>query len=152
MEQVIQFRAMGVVHNGIVESHRDTPWQEIESTVVLDEEWREALDGLEQFSHIWILFYFHKVSPLLGLKTNPMGRADLPLLGRFATRTPQRPNPIGMSPVELLEVNGTTLRVRGLEALEGTPVLDIKPYIARGDIIENTRAGEWVERYLGTKA
>ena len=101
----------------------------------------------------WIIFYFDRITPPRpdSPRVHPMRRKGLPLVGRFATRTPQRPNPIGLSPVELLAVRGNILRVRGLEALEGTPVLDIKPYIARGDVIENTRVGEWVKQYWVTQ-
>jgi formylmethanofuran dehydrogenase subunit E len=69
---------------------------------------------------------------------------DLPLVGRFATRSPSRPNAIGICAVELLDVRGTVLRVRGLDALDGTPVLDLKPYLERGDAITNTRVGAWI--------
>ena len=150
---MIQLKPIAIVHNGMGEGHHDTRWHEIESDIVVNEEWREALDGLEQFSHIWIIFYFDRITPPRpdSPRVHPMRRKGLPLVGRFATRTPQRPNPIGLSPVELLAVRGNTLRVRGLEALEGTPVLDIKPYIARGDVIENTRVGEWVKQYWVTQ-
>ncbi|MBI4785786.1 MAG: tRNA (N6-threonylcarbamoyladenosine(37)-N6)-methyltransferase TrmO [Chloroflexi bacterium] len=150
---LVQLKSIGLVHNGITEAHYDTPWRDIESAIVVDDEWREALEGLDEFSHVWIIFFFDRVtlpSPDAP-RVRPMRRGDLPLVGRFATRSPQRPNPIGISPVELLEISGATLRVRGLEALDGTPVLDIKPYIARGDVIENTRAAAWVKDYWLTQ-
>lgn len=140
----ITYSPIGMIHNGIDEAHHDTPWPDIESAIVLDPEWEPALEGLEQFSHIWVIFHFHKSTEPDSPRVHPMRRPDLPLVGRFATRSPQRPNGIGICAVELLEIQGATLRVRGLEALDGTPVLDIKPYMARGDAIENTRVGEWV--------
>jgi tRNA (adenine37-N6)-methyltransferase len=141
---------IGTVHNGIAQAHRDTPWKEIESDIVVVDEWREALDGLDAFSHIWVLFYFHRIPPATTTHAAPLGRADLSPVGRFAIRTPERPNPIGMTPVELLAVNGATLRVRGLDALDGTPVLDLKPYLARRDAIQGTRVPEWVIRMWGS--
>ncbi len=141
---MIQLKPIGIVRNVIHEAHRDTPWQEIESEIVIDEEWRAAIDGVEQFSHVWVIFYFSQSASLDSLHTRPMGRTDLPLVGRFATRTPQRPNPIGIAAVELLERRGHVLRVRGLDALDKTPVLDIKPYLPRRDAIGNARVGEWV--------
>ena len=76
------------------------------------------------------------------LKTHPRGRKDMPLLGIFATRTPYRPNPIGLTLVELLKVNGCTLTVLDLDAFDGTPILDIKPY-DKWDVPENSRMPEW---------
>ncbi len=151
MERTIQLEPIGFVRNGIVQAHRDTPWREIESDIVVAEKWRDALDGLDAFSHIWVVFYFHLISPATTTRTVPPGRPDLSPVGRFAIRTPERPNPIGMTPVELLNVNDATLRVRGLDALDGTPVLDIKPYLARRDAIEGTRVPEWVIRMWGAE-
>ncbi len=148
---VIQLKPIGVVHNAIAEAHRDTPWHEIESEIVIDDEWRDALDGIEQFSHIWVIFYFDRAGVPNSPRIRPMKRNDMPLIGRLATRTPARPNPIGICAVSLLHVQSNTLRVRGLDALDGTPVLDIKPYLARGDALENTRVGKWVQKYWSEK-
>jgi tRNA-Thr(GGU) m(6)t(6)A37 methyltransferase TsaA len=74
----------------------------------------------------------------------------MPLVGIFATRSPQRPNPIGIRAVELIEVCGNVLRVRGLDALNGSPVLDLKPYLTRGDAIPDARASEWVRKFWAT--
>ncbi len=144
---MIQFKPIGIVRNVIQQAHRDTPWNEIESEIVVNHEWHDALDGLEQFSHIWIIFHIHQITPPNSLRIRPMQRDDMPLVGRFATRSPARPNPIGICAVELIELHDDVLRVRGLDALDGTPVLDIKPYLERGDAITNTRVGEWVRKY-----
>lgn len=145
LSQMITLEPIGTVRNGIAEAHHDTPWPEIESSVILQDRWSEALEGLEEFSHIWVIFYFDRMTAEYAPRVRPMRRADLPLVGVLATRSPQRPNRIGMSVVELLQVRGSTLRVRGLEALDGSPVLDIKPYIGRRDALANTRTGEWVK-------
>ncbi len=142
---VIQFKPIGTVHNALTEAHRDTPWEKIESELTIAAEWAGALDGLEQFSHIWVIFCFDRNGPPDSLHVRPMGRADMPLLGRFATRSPQRPNPIGIAAVELLERRDNVLRVRGLDALDGTPVLDLKPYLPRRDAVDPPRVGEWVK-------
>jgi tRNA-Thr(GGU) m(6)t(6)A37 methyltransferase TsaA len=148
---MIHLKPIGVVHNAITVAHRDTLWEEIESEVVIADEWRDALDGLAAFSHIWVIFYLHRIAPPLSLRVQPMGRADMPHIGHLATRSPARLNPIGICAVELLEVRGNVLRVRGLDALDGSPVLDLKPYLARGDAIANTRVGAWVQRYWSEK-
>ncbi len=146
---MIQLKAIGTVHNGIGQGHRDTPWEEIESTITVDEEWRDALDGLEGFTHIWVLFFFDRMPAIDSQRGHPMARDDMPIVGRFATRSPMRPNPIGMTAVRLLERRGTTLRVRGLDAIEGTPVLDIKPYLPRRDAIVSSDVPEWARKYWG---
>ena len=153
---MIKLKPIGIVRNAISEAHRDTRWKEIESEIEIDAEWRDALDGIEQFSHLWVVSYLDCMPAprwnARGLRpdalhVHPTRDARLPLVGIFATRSPQRPNPIGICAVELLEVRGTVLRVRGLDALNGTPVLDIKPYLARRDAIANTRVGEWVKQF-----
>ncbi|MDE3090819.1 MAG: tRNA (N6-threonylcarbamoyladenosine(37)-N6)-methyltransferase TrmO [Chloroflexota bacterium] len=143
---MIQLKPIGTIHNAVIEARRDTHWDEVESDIVVDDEWRAALDGVEQFSHIWVVFYFHRMPPPDSLRVHPMRQETLPRVGLFATRSPQRPNPIGIRAVELLHVRGTVLRVRGLDALDGTPVLDLKPYLARRDAIANTRVPEWARK------
>jgi len=98
--------------------------------VVIQSKYLEGLDGIEDYSHLFIIFYMHKTprkqEPIL--KVNPRGRADIPLQGIFATRTPQRPNPVGLTLVQLIERKQNLLVVKGLDAYDNTPVLDIKPY------------------------
>ncbi|MPN59153.1 hypothetical protein SDC9_206873 [bioreactor metagenome] len=76
---------------------------------------------------------------------HPRGRKDLPLVGLFATRSPARPNPIGISVVRLIKVDKNLLTVRGLDAIDGTPVLDVKPYLPQNDRIENPVIPEWAQ-------
>jgi len=113
------------------------------SKIILHEDLTKSLDGIEEFSHLFILFWLHKVtSQDKKLKTYPRGRTDMPLLGVFATRTANRPNPIGLALVELLGVEGNVLTVRGLDAYDGTPVLDLKPF-DYWDMKENVKVPEW---------
>lgn len=99
------------------------------SQIIINDEFAEALDGITEFSHIFVLFWLDQVSHEgTRLKVHPRGREDLPLLGVFAVRTMYRPNPIGLTLVELVKVEGNVLTVRGLDAFDGTPVLDIKPF------------------------
>jgi tRNA (adenine37-N6)-methyltransferase len=98
------------------------------SQIILNENLVEGLDGVEGFSHLFVLFWLNEVANKPhGLKFHPRGRMDMPLLGVFALRTNLRPNPIGLTLVELLKVEGNVLTIRGLDAFDGTPVLDIKP-------------------------
>jgi tRNA-Thr(GGU) m(6)t(6)A37 methyltransferase TsaA len=114
------------------------------SKIVVNDEFAEALDGVDGFSHAFVLFWLHGVSDeqRKTLKVHPRGRRDLPLLGVFATRTMLRPNPIGLTLVELVKVEGNILTVRGLDAFDGTPVLDIKPFDS-WDTAENVKVPGW---------
>ena len=114
------------------------------SEIVLRGDLAEALDGIEDFSHLFVIFWMHEISneERRTMKVHPRGRGDTPLLGVFATRTSHRPNPIGLTLVELLEVEGNVLTVRGLDAFDGTPVLDIKP-LDYWDMAEDARVPEW---------
>lgn len=114
------------------------------SEIVFREDLAEALDGIEYFSHFFVIFWMHEISEeeRRTMKVRPRGRRDMPLLGAFATRTPHRPNPIGLTLVELLEVEGNVVTVRGLDAFDGTPVLDIKPF-DYWDVAEYARVPEW---------
>jgi len=114
------------------------------SRIVIRKDLVEALEGMEDFSHVFVVFYMHEIAKKekRNLKVHPRGRLDLPLLGVFATRTAFRPNPIGLTLVELLERKNNVLVVKGLDALDGTPVLDIKPYNS-GDMVLDARVPKW---------
>lgn len=114
------------------------------SEVVVLPQFAAALDSIEEYSHIFILFWMHQIpdEKRLMLKVHPRGRMDLPLVGAFAARTNLRPNPIGLTVVELLKLEGNALTVRGLDAYNGTPVLDIKPYDP-WDSLKNARVPSW---------
>ena len=142
----ILLEPIGRVANEIREAGR-RDWRGVVSDLILDQGLGEALDGLEEFSHLVVLFWMHGVprGRSLAVKTHPQGRSDLPLVGLFSTRSPYRPNPIGVAVVELLERRGNVLRVAGLDAIDGTPLLDIKPYLPR-DALAGARAPQWVEK------
>ncbi|MEJ2555755.1 MAG: tRNA (N6-threonylcarbamoyladenosine(37)-N6)-methyltransferase TrmO [Anaerolineae bacterium] len=97
-----------------------------ESRIVLDPALIEGLKGLEPGQQVLVVFYFHR-SEGFDLLQHPRGDTARPRRGVFALRSPRRPNPIGVTVVDLLSVEGNVLRVRGLDAINGTPVLDLKP-------------------------
>lgn len=117
------------------------------SEIILRGDLSEATDGIEDFSHLFVIFWMHEITEeeRKTMKVHPRGRMDMPLLGVFATRTPHRPNPIGLTLVELLKVEGNVITVRGLDAFNGTPVLDIKPF-DYWDTTEEARVPEWWKR------
>ncbi|MEM4201246.1 MAG: tRNA (N6-threonylcarbamoyladenosine(37)-N6)-methyltransferase TrmO [Nitrososphaerales archaeon] len=110
----------------------------------LNPKYTEALDGIEEYSHIIVIFWMHKLDNQLRtiLKTHPRGREDIPLVGVLATRGKARPNPIGVSVVQLVEKSGNILKVKGLDAYDGSPILDIKPYDFY-DVKADIRVPEW---------
>jgi len=114
------------------------------SQIIIRDELVEALEGVDGFSHLFVLFWLNQISTQkrMTLKVHPRGRMDMPLLGVFATRTNLRPNPIGLTLVELLKVEGNILTVRGLDAFDGTPILDLKPFDF-WDNAENARVPDW---------
>lgn len=114
------------------------------SKIVLRNDLTESLTGIDEFSHLFIIFWMHEISveERRTVKTHPRGMIDLPLLGVFATRTPHRPNPIGMTLVELLKVDRNVLTVRNLDAFDGTPVLDIKPF-DNWDMTDDAQVPQW---------
>lgn len=129
--------------------------QGADTHIVIVEAYKEGLAGLEQFSHIVVLYWFHKNDTPEGrmtLRVHPRRDPANPLTGVFATRSPARPNPIGITICELLSVEGNTLCVDTLDAFDGTPVIDIKPCITRLDLVSRIRVPEWaaaVEREEG---
>lgn len=120
------------------------------STIVIREDLVKALQGLDGFSHAFILFWMHEVA--VGtqgpLQVHPRGRRDIPQVGVFATRTPHRPNPIGLTLVELVRVEANIVTVRGLDAFDGTAILDIKPYDYM-DVADDARVPAWWLRLRG---
>ena len=139
---------IGTIRND-VEEHGRRDWQNIVSEIVIDDEFLEALDHIEEFSHIIILYWMHKLdqSQRSVLKVHPRGQQDLPLVGVFSSRSPARPNPIGMTVVRLIGRENNILKVAGTDALNGTPVLDIKPYIPSHDAKDNAKTPQWVKHY-----
>ncbi len=109
-----------------------------EGEVVVENRYQEGLQDIEGFSHIYLIYSFHRAKRV-EMKVIPF--MDSAPRGVFATRSPLRPNHIGLSLVELIGREGNVLRIRGVDILNDTPLLDIKPYIAQFDHVENSRSG-----------
>jgi tRNA-Thr(GGU) m(6)t(6)A37 methyltransferase TsaA len=145
----IEYRPIGFVHSPY-QTASGTPIQPsrargIEGTVELDEEYVEALSDLDGFSHIILICHLHKAADF---KLRVVPYLDTELRGLFATRAPSRPNPIGLSVVRLLGIDGRVLRIEGVDLLDGTPVLDIKPYVRDFDDQTEIRCG-WLDDVKG---
>ncbi|MFC2066127.1 tRNA (N6-threonylcarbamoyladenosine(37)-N6)-methyltransferase TrmO [Chloroflexota bacterium] len=140
-------RAIGIVRNAVKQPPEPGyNWQDVVSEILIDARLTEALDGLDEFSHIIVLYWLHQAAATgqLPNKIHPRGNQKLPLVGRFATRSPHRPNPVGKTTVKLRQRQGNVLKVEGLDAIDGTPIIDIKPYIPGYDSATNTQVPKWI--------
>ncbi len=143
----MQFKKIEIKPVGFVK--RSSPTENVKdknlvSKIVLKKNLTEALEGIEDFSHLFVVFWLHKAfaTEKLVPKVHPWGKTELPVVGVFATRTPNRPNPLGMTLVELVKRERNILWVKGLDAFDGTPVVDIKPY-DKLDSVDCFQVPEW---------
>lgn len=140
--EAVTYHPIGVIHGPHVDP-KTTPIQPVfakgvQGRVEVFPEYAEGLDDLDGFSHVYLIYHFDR-SPGARLKVKPFLQ-DTPR-GVFATRAPARPNPIGFSVVRLLRRDGATLFVEDLDVLDGTPLLDIKPFVTRFDFRQGARCG-----------
>jgi len=147
-KNVIVYRPIGVIHSPF-KNVRGIPIQPraaegVEGVVEIFPEYVEGLKDLEGFSHIILLYHLHLVENYRLLVKPYM---DDELRGVFATRAPARPNPIGISVVRLVKIDGNHVFVRNLDVIDGTPLLDIKPYVPEFDVFDVERAG-WLEKRI----
>jgi tRNA-Thr(GGU) m(6)t(6)A37 methyltransferase TsaA len=150
MQPEIVLQSVAQVRGGRLQPEDDSWDREVAEIVLAPRFGPEALAGLSDFSHLEVIFHFDQ-APESEISTgarHPRSRTDWPLTGIFAQRGRNRPNRIGVSICRLLSVEGTRLKVRGLDAVDGTPVLDIKPvmtgFLPRGEI----REPEWVSELM----
>ena len=143
----IYLKSIGFVKNAVTEPKRDDS-QAVISEIIINEDLKEALSGIDGFSHIVVIYWMHKTpsSERSVTKVHPKRNQNLPLVGVFATRSPARPNPIGMSTVRLLEHRDNVVKVIGLDAIDGTPILDIKPHIPGADSPTEARIPAWLNK------
>ena len=141
------FKPIGFVEND-VHPFEDVNWGEVESRIRVLDEFADGLFGLDDYNYLEVFFLFHLSSWSSDhLYVHPHGRADLPLVGGFSTHSPVRPNPIGFSIVKLVSCEGNVLHVLGLDAYDGTPILDLKPFSYRPSwlrlVADSIRLRDW---------
>jgi len=120
-----------------------------EARVRIFPEFSDGLKGIDEFSHLIVLYWIHlrdNERERRTLRVFPRRHAVDVEVGVFACRSPSRPNPIGLCVVELVQVDACNLTLKGLDALEGSPIVDIKPYIPRADSVPDARVPEWTSR------
>lgn len=140
---------IGVVQNEVNEPV-DEGWGQVVSEIVLDEQFTDGMDGIEDFSHVLILYWMHRAAEAepVRMRRRPQGRRDMPAVGIFAQRARHRPNPLGVTAVALLGREKNRLVVRGLDAINGTPVVDVKPYVPQFDRVHSPRVPAWFNRLM----
>ena len=144
----ITYKPIGIIHSPYKQP-KGTPIQPTaakgaKGTVEVYPEYAEGLNGLENFSHIILIYHFHLAKPG-PLKVKPY--MDNKPHGVFATRAPSRPNPIGISVVKLTKIEGNTLHVENIDIIDGTPLLDIKPHIPQFDTPPTAKIG-WLTKNI----
>ena len=142
----IKYIQIGIIHSPFKEP-KGTPIQPIaaqgiDGTVEVFQEYTEGLKDIDGFSHVILVYHFH-LSKESSLKVKPF--MDNQTHGVFSTRAPNRPNPIGISVVQLVKIEGNILQVKDLDIVDGTPLLDIKPYVPEFDIRDAKKKG-WLEK------
>ena len=166
-EKPIELKPVGFVKNQAHETNwgnnlADSTWQEKAarmkeqgqaiSELVINPELDGILDGIEEFSHLMVLYWSHLIPENRRnvTRVHPMGSKDFPLVGTFATHSPARPNSILVTVVKLLERNGNVLKVTGLDAMDGSPILDIKTYMPDMWKQKDIRMPDWVKKMRQT--
>jgi len=147
MSDSITFQPIGIVHSEYIEPE-GTPIQsglnpDNKAIIIIENQFLEGLKDLEDFSHISVLYYFHKIKSPFKLQVKPF--MDELKRGVFATRAPNRPNKIGISCVELYKIEGNNLHIQNHDLLNGTPILDIKPFIAEFSPVNVSKTG-WLKQ------
>ena len=145
----ISLKPIGIVRNKVKQPLKP-PYDldKVVSEIEIAQNLTEALDNLDEFSHITVIYWMHQINTTETppTKVHPKGKLEQPLVGLFATRSPNRPNPLGETAVKLINREGNVLTVRGLDAIDGTPVIDIKPYLPRHDSIARAKVPWWVSK------
>ena len=141
----MNIKPIGYVNTN-VKLQTDKHWGKIQSKIIIDEELVDGLNGLSSFSHIIVVYNLNEAKFIKeeNLIRRPQGRKDMPKVGIFAQRAKDRPNSIGITAVKLLDVTDNTITVEGLDAINNTPVLDIKPYYPKFDLKNEVVVPDWV--------
>ena len=126
----IPIQPIGIVRNQLGKRNYNQ-WKNTESYIIIMPEYQDALYRLNEYSHIEVIFYLHEMNHPFKTRIHPTGNPEYPLMGAFGTRTPNRPSKIALTTCKLLDIKENILRVKGLDAYNGSPVLDIKSVSTR---------------------
>lgn len=121
-------------------------WGNVVTDLIIDKEYSEALKGLEDYSHLIVIYWMHDIKTC-DIRHVPQGMVgEVPEVGIFACRCPQRPNPIGITTVELIGIKDNIVNVKGLDVINNTPIIDIKPYTPQYDNVADAKVPSWVNK------
>lgn len=138
----ITLKPIGFVKNNI-KMHRFGNFANEISEIILNKKFEKGLDSIDGYSHVIIVYWMNKVNGY-SLKHQPQGNPNVPVVGIFACRCPRRPNPIAITTARLIGHKKNKLKVKGLDVLDGTPVIDIKPYWPQYDKVKSSKIPKWV--------
>jgi tRNA-Thr(GGU) m(6)t(6)A37 methyltransferase TsaA len=147
----IEMVPIGFVRNAVKETIDDN-WGSVASRLTLEPQFAKGIRHLDQFSHAIIVTYLHrsKFDPAKNLLRRPRGLDSMPEVGIFSQRAKDRPNPIGITAVKIVAVGKDYVDVQGLDAIDGTPILDIKPYFLQFDCVPMAKTPAWVNELMKT--
>lgn len=142
---MINIEPIGYVKSD-VKLQTDKHWGKIQSQIIIDKELVDGLIGLSLFSHIIVVYHLNEARFIKEkhLIRRPQGREDMPMVGIFAQRAKDRPNHIGITAVKLCSITDNIITVEGLDSINNTPVLDIKPYYPKYDLKNDSSVPDWV--------
>ena len=148
--QAVELMPVGIVKSPVTDASTMKNWGQVISEIHMDENLIPGLNGLDDWSHIIVIFLMHETAydAAQHLVHRPSNRVDMPEMGIFAQRSRNHPNMIGITAVRLLGVENHIVKVRGLDAIDGTPVLDIKPYAPVYDGVNNPLVPAWFIRLM----
>jgi tRNA-Thr(GGU) m(6)t(6)A37 methyltransferase TsaA len=137
-EPEIVYKSIGIIRNAFSKPEDPEKIRNSQSQIIVSEKYLPALEGIEQCRYLIVVYHIDRSSGYRE-RVHPMGDLSIPERGVLATRSPCRPNPVGITVVEIVNVERTTINVIGLDALDGSPLLDIKPYESHFDSPEGIR-------------
>jgi tRNA-Thr(GGU) m(6)t(6)A37 methyltransferase TsaA len=145
----IEFHSIGFIRNQ-VRLKKDINWSNDSSEIIVDKQFEQGLAGLMDFSHIIVVFYLNQAEfiPERDMLRRPQGRDNMPMTGILSQRAKDRPNPIGVTTVSLIDVKSNIITVKGLDAIDNTPVIDIKPYYPAYDCKPDAIVPDWVNELM----
>jgi len=140
----IKLTSIGVANNK--EKKHFGNWKNVSTDLVINEAYKDALQGLSDYSHLIVVYWMHEVKTC-DMRHVPQGKiGEVPEVGIFACRCAQRPNPIGVSTVKIIDIKNNIVTVKGLDVIGNTPILDIKPYTPQYDSVLNAKVPDWVNK------
>ncbi len=144
----MELKSIGYARND-VKKQRFGNFADVVSEIIINPQYKEGLNGLQDYSHIIVIYWMNEAEGNVRLRHRPQGNPDVPELGIFATRCQWRPNCVGITTVPLISIDGNIVRVKGLDVIDNTPIIDIKPYLPDYDNPDGaTKVPQWTRKLV----